>query len=70
MAMATKVKMLLAARSMTIKDLAQKVGTTSQNMTAKLRRDNLSEKDVQEIANACNASFEGTFTLKDTGKEI
>lgn len=70
MGMATKVKMLLAARSMKIKDLAQKVGTTSQNMTAKLRRDNLSEKDIEEIAEACNASFEGRFTLNDTGKEI
>jgi DNA-binding Xre family transcriptional regulator len=70
MAMATKIKMLLAARSMTIKDLAQKVVTTSQNMTAKLRRDNLSENDLTEIAKVCNASFEGCFTLNDTGKEL
>ncbi|MEG1560344.1 MAG: helix-turn-helix transcriptional regulator [Clostridia bacterium] len=70
MTMATKVKMLLAARSMNIKDLAERVGTSSQNMTAKLRRDNLSENDLIEIAKVCNASFEGCFTLNDTGKEI
>lgn len=70
MGMSTKVKMLLAAREMSIKDLAEKIGTSSQNMTAKLRRDNLSEKDLHEIAKACDAVFEGTFTLKDTGKEI
>lgn len=70
MGMSTKVKMLLASRDMTVKDLATKLGTTSQNMTAKIRRDNLSENDLVSIAEACNASFEGIFKLNDTGKEI
>lgn len=72
MSMTTKVKMLLAARNMTIADLADKLEpkTTRQNVTAKLRRDNLSESDLQQIAKVCNATFEGIFTLNDTGKEI
>lgn len=70
MGMTTKVKMLLVARDMNIKDLAEILGTTNQNVTAKLRRDNLSESDLHKIAKACNATFEGTFTLNDTGKEI
>lgn len=70
MGLATKVKMLLVAREMSTKDLAEKLGTTSQNVTAKLRRDNLSENDLHQIASICNATFEGTFTLNDTGKEI
>ena len=70
MEMATKVKMLLTARNMNIKDLAEKLGTTNQNVTAKLRRDNLSENDLHQIAKVCNATFEGIFTLNDTGKEI
>ena len=70
MGLAMKVKMLLAARDMNAKDLAEKLGTSSQNVTAKLRRDNLSESDMHEIATACNATFEGIFTLNDTGKEI
>ena len=70
MGLATKVKMLLVLRDMNIKDLAEKLGTSSQNITAKLRRDNLSENDLHQIANACNATFEGIFTLSDTGKEI
>jgi len=70
MGLATKVKILLVVRNMSIKDLAEKLGTTSQNVTAKLRRDNLSENDLHQIANACNATFEGTFTLNDTGKEV
>jgi len=72
MGMAIKVKMLLAAREMTIADLADKLEpkTTRQNVTTKIKRDNFSEKDLQQIAKACNASFEGIFTLNDTGKEI
>ena len=72
MTLATKVKMLLAARNMTITDLADKIEpkTTRQNITMKLKRDNLNESDLLQIAKACNATFEGTFTLNDTGKEI
>ena len=29
----------------------------------------LSESDLHQIAKACNATFEGAFTLNDTGKE-
>jgi len=64
MGMATKVKMLLAARDMTIADLADKLEpkTTRQNVTTKINRDNLSENDLHQIAKACNATFEGIFT--------
>ena len=72
MGMNVKVKMLLAAREMTIGDLADKIEpmTSRQNITSKLKRDNLSERDLQEIAKACNATFEGNFILNDTGKTI
>ena len=70
MGLAVKVKMLLTARNMTANDLAEKLGTTGQNISAKLRRDNLSERDLHEIAEACDATFEGNFMLNDTGKEI
>lgn len=72
MGMGTKVKMLLVARQMTYKDLAEKLDTptTAQNIGAKIRRDNLTEKDLIAIAKACNAEFEGIFTLNDSGKTI
>lgn len=72
MAMATKIKMLLAARNMTISDLADKIEpkTSRQNVTMKLKRDNFTESDLNQIAKACNATYEGIFTLNDTGKEI
>lgn len=72
MGMAIKVKMLLVAREMTLGDLAEKMEprTTRQNITAKISRDNLTEKDLEAIAKACNAKYEGIFTLSDTGKQI
>lgn len=70
--MATKVKMLLAARGMTITDLAKQLEpkTSLSNMSSKLIRDNLSEQELIAIAKACNATFEGVFTLNDTGKTL
>lgn len=72
MGMAIKIRMLLAARQMSIKDLSEKLEppTTSQNLNGKLRRDNLSEKELAAIAIACDATFEGNFIMNDTGKEI
>jgi DNA-binding Xre family transcriptional regulator len=70
MSMAKLVKTLLIERDMTMTDLASKMGKTVQNMSAKLRRDNMSEKELQEIATACDATFHGAFVLNDTKKEI
>ena len=63
--------MLLAAREMTISDLAEKIEprTMAQNIGAKLKRDNLIEKDLREIAKACGVTFEGSFIFED-GKKI
>ena len=67
-----KIKMLLAAREMTLQDLADKLEpkTTVQNLSQKMKRDNFSENDLQTIASVCNATFETSFTLNDTGKTI
>ena len=72
MGSAKKVKLLLTMRDMTIKDLSEKIEpkTTAQNLAAKLRRDNLTDKDLQSIAEACNATYDVVFTLNDTGKQI
>lgn len=71
MGLAVKVKMLLAAKGMTISELAENMEpkTTVQNISKKLKRDNLSEKDLHMIAKACGVTFEGNFILED-GKKI
>jgi len=70
MELSKKVRMLLVAQDMTMKDLAENLGTTLQNISNKLRRGNLSEKDLHEIAEACGATFESSFKIKATGEEI
>ena len=70
MSMAKLVKTLLIERDMSMTDLANNLGKTVQNMSAKLRRDNLSEKELLDIAKACDATFAGSFVLNDSGKEI
>lgn len=34
------------------------------------KRSRVSDTDLQAIAKACNTTFEGIFTLMDTGKQI
>jgi len=70
MGMAKLVKFLLLERDMKMTDLAEKLGKTPQNISAKLQRDNLSENELREIAEICNATFQGSFILNDTKKEI
>lgn len=72
MGVATKVKMLLAAKDMSISDLAKKVEpqTSRQNLATKIRRDNLSERDLQQIAKACDATVEISFHLNDSDMTI
>lgn len=55
---------------MTIKELAEKVGTSGNNLSSKLLRDNLSEKELRDIAEALNCDYDGIFTFRDTGKRI
>ncbi|MCI9430922.1 MAG: transcriptional regulator [Oscillospiraceae bacterium] len=72
MGMAIKVRMLLAARGMTLRDLGERMDppTSAQNIGRKIKNDNLTENDLSAIARACGATYEGIFRLNDTGKEI
>jgi len=70
MDMAVKVRMLLAAKGMTLTELAAKLDppTSQQNIFGKLKRNNLSEKDLHSIAKACGVQFEGNFIFEDGTK--
>lgn len=46
------LKIKLVENDMTAKDLAAKLGTTQQNISAKMKRDNFSEKEMRQIADA------------------
>ena len=68
--MAKKIEMLLIELDIPKKDLATRLGTTQSNLSGKLKRDNFSEQELQDIAQACGVSFKGFFIVGDTGKEI
>lgn len=68
--MAKKINMLLIETDISKKELAKRLGTTPSNISGKLKRDNFSEAELQEIAKACGAAYEGIFTITSTGKQI
>jgi transcriptional regulator with XRE-family HTH domain len=68
--MSEKIKIVLGRRNMTIAELAEKLGTSRQNLSNKLSRDNFSINELKAIAVAMNCEFEGSFLFKDTGDEI
>ncbi len=45
--------------------LATLIGTTNQNLSNKLTRDNFSEKELKQIAEALGCRFEGYFVFED-----
>ncbi|MBR4658276.1 MAG: helix-turn-helix transcriptional regulator [Clostridia bacterium] len=65
-----KIRIILGRRNLTITDLAAKLGTSRQNLTNKLNRDNFTEKDIMQIAAALNCTYESLFTLNDTGETV
>lgn len=68
--MTKKINMLLIETGIEKKELASRLNTSPSNLSGKLKRDNFSESELQAIAEACNATFKGSFIMNETGKEI
>lgn len=45
-----KIKVILKRKNMTVSDLADILGTSHQNLTNKLSRDNFQEKEMLDIS--------------------
>lgn len=70
MTVSNKIKHLLIERDMIIKELAEKLNTSGNNISNKLRRDNFSEKEIKKIAEALNCDYNISFIMRDTGEKI
>lgn len=68
--MTENIKIVMLKRKMNIKELAEKLGTTGNNMTNKFKRDNFSEKELIEIANALNCKLDIILIDRETGQRI
>lgn len=55
---------------MNISTLAEKLGTSRPNMSQKMKRDNFSEKELQDIAEALDCDLKISFVDRETGKEF
>ena len=71
MALSNRIRILLIKRgNISEAELARRLGVSPQNLNNKMKRDNFTEKDLNEIANALDCTFTVTFKLNDTGEEI
>ncbi len=66
--MGEKIRILIKRKKITISELANLIETTNQNLSNKLTRDNFSEKELQQIAEALGCKFEGFFVFEDGDK--
>ncbi len=68
--MTENIKIVMLKRKMNIKELAGKLGTTGNNMTNKFKRDNFSEKELIEIAEALNCKLDIALIDSETNQRI
>ena len=65
MSMSKKIKQLLIEKGYTITNLSGLLHTTPQNLSNKLSRNNFTEKDLNEIADALGVKYEAKFVIVD-----
>ena len=71
MSMVQKIRIACVMRgNITESELARRMGTTPQNFNNKMKRDNFSEKDLQEIAEALGLQVEINVIDPETGAKI
>ena len=70
MTVSEKIRLLLGRRKMTITALAGKLGISRQYLTIKLRGNDFTVSELQEIAAILNCKFESDFIMNDTGERL
>ena len=65
LSMGEKIRILLKRKKMTISELATAIGTSNQNLSNKLTRDNFSEQELHQIARVLGCRYEGFFIFED-----
>ena len=68
--MAEKIELVLVKRKMSKSTLAEKLNCSPSNVYNKFKRDNFSEKELQERAEVVNCTFEANFVLNDSGEKF
>ncbi|MEK5334372.1 helix-turn-helix domain-containing protein [Lysinibacillus sp. FSL W8-0992] len=63
-----EIKILLIKTGKSVTEVAEALGTSSQNLSNKMRRDDFKVSELEEIAKICGAKFESNFLLEDGSK--
>lgn len=69
MTSAEKIRIIAKRVNKSMGELADATGQTRQNLSNKMSRDNLSEKEIRALAAAMGCTVEITFRLPD-GTEV
>lgn len=64
MDIAKKIKKIMIDEDINISKLAEKIGTSQQNLSAKLKRNNPNIKDLEEIAESLGYELKIEFVKK------
>lgn len=71
MALTEKIRILLVKRgNISEAELARRMGISPQNLHNKMKRDNFTESDLQEIAAALDCALDVRFVMNDTGESL
>jgi transcriptional regulator with XRE-family HTH domain len=71
MSMVEKIRVACVKRgNISEAELARRVGVTPQNFNNKMKRDDFSERDLQEIADALGLRLEIAFVDPETGEKV
>ena len=67
---AEQIKIMLKRRGMTLGGLADMTGQSRQNLSNKINRDNFSQREMQQIAEALGCDLTVHLTDRDTKETI
>lgn len=60
-----KLKMVLAFSNVSQAELARRIGTTPSNLNQKVKRNTLTNEELEQIANALGCAWRAEFVLND-----
>lgn len=64
--MTEKIRLVLAKRNKSKAWLAKQLNWSPTNLYNKLKRDNFTERELKDIAEVLNCTFEAYFSLNDS----
>ena len=60
-----QIKILCVRNDISVSELARRIGTSPQNLNARLKRESFTISDLEQIANVMGCTFERRFVLEN-----